>query len=718
MNGSIIIDNSPEVKITLLNEFPVGKSSAFSFGRKSMSTQSTEADEPKHDLRGNDYRLKLVAKVSTLKVDGVEVQATHVKISDDGYAFVSYNEKGEPHRGGVVVYKYTVKGSTLDDVTVDVETVSSMLLRNAEFSALDYYNGKLYMTGASSEPRFGYNRSTDRGNYAFFMVMEMDPAKKTFKPVDPEAIIKLTSFQGTSIRVLNDMVYVTTGDGTNGTQGGLYLYDANDYSFVKFIQKNNKGENIVHARSVDVDENHIYLMQANHSRVTKFDLNGNFVSELYNAPDEATQQDAKSEILAWGKYLFVAQNESGVRMLYKDGKDENGSSVNDMLHAPNSFSDDWDNENEVTNSTSMNCDPKRDSNGKYVESNMLLVANGARGISWYDIMTDDDGKDWIVPCNDNTILGGNEGSANFITSKGNIVFVADGLGGLKILYIGFNNGSTPPPVATGCDDFMPYLFNGTHTGVLLPEKLSVFSNSAHPIIKTLFSDAAAIQDYIEITNATDLYISYMSEGAAYFNSLGYFVIPASVPKTAQDEFQYYQNVVRPNMSTQVAGRSILKDEYIIFKSVADVKRGGSLKAPNTYRIGTSKFNAGDRVVLFMAPNGWRPQSDNVEVFFGTSSGTFQLFFTHKGINANIRTSFDNWDNKFGNFKYIAHNSFYSADCRSLVLFFEDDYGRGSDLDYNDAIFTISDNVEDKEVANFKLPKYTVTTVDGVQKITW
>jgi len=707
MDGSIIINNHPNVKITLLDVFPEGKSTTdFSIKSKSTSNKSTAADEPVNGLRGHDYRFKLVAEMSTLKVDGVEVQATHVKISDDGYAFVSYNERGEPHRGGVVVYKFTIHEGTLEKVKVDVVAVSSMLLRRAELSSLDYYNGKIYMTGASSESKLGYNFRKDGGNYAFFMVMELNP-DKTFKPIDPEAVIKLTSFQGTAIRALNDKVYITTGDGTNNTKGGLYIYDANDYSMINFISQSPSGKNIEHARSVDVDDNYIYLMQANHARASKYDLNGNIVGEIYNAPNEAMQRDAKTEILAWDKYLFVAENESGLRMLFKDG-----SGINDMLAAPNSLSDDWDDENEVTNSVSLNSDLKKNSKGETVQSNLLLLANGERGVYWYDIMTDDDGKDWIISSSENSILYGT-GSANFITSKGNIVFVADGLGGLKVLYIGFNSGDTDEPITEGCNDFMPYLFNGRGTGVLLPERLSVFSSAAHPIIKTLFSEPSDVPDYIEIINSTDLYISYMSEGADYHNCLGYFVIPASVPNTIEEEFKYYNETVKPNMVTTVGRRNILKDEYIIFKNVADVKRGGPLKAPNTYRIGNRKYNSGDRIVLFMVPEGWKSQNNNVEVLFTPSGGTSQLFFTHKGLNSLTNVPFDN---KFANFKGIGYNTFYSVDCKSMVMFFEDDYLRGSDLDYNDLIFTISDNIDSKDVINFKLPKYRVSSENGTPKI--
>jgi len=697
LDGSIVINSRPNLTITSLNEFPEG-TPTLSSERKGMGIRSTDADDPGPNLRGNDYRFKLVAQVSTWKIDGVDVQATHVKICDDGYAFVSYNEKGDPHRGGVVVFKFTVSEGSLEEVKVDVEPINYMLMQKAELSALDYYNGKLYMTGASSDKNLGYRYQTDKSNFAFFMVMELDDSKK-FKPVEPNAIVKLTSFQGTSIRVFNDLIYVTTGDGTNGTDGGLYIYDANNYTLVRSIL----GSEYDHARSVDVDESGIYLMQAEHARITKFNHDGSGKNVIYNMPGESLQKDAKSEILVWDKYVFVSENESGLKMLFKENGDINAS-----LDAPGK-----DAKNEVTNSVSMNSDLKKNFKGDDVQSNLLFLANGGKGIYWYDIMKDEDGKDWVVPCKDNNILNGT-GSANFVTSKGNIVFVADGLGGLKILYIGFNNGGTDHPVSgDGCQEFMSYLYNGTkETTMLFPESSSVFRSNAHPIIKQLFQmpsveeAANSALNYIYITkDNTPLYITYMSEGAGWSNVLGYFEIPAEVAKNDQAEFDYWNTNIKPDMYTPSNRVNVLKDKYIIFKNIRDSKSGGPMVAGNTYQVGgdNKTFKAGTRVVLFMCPNGWRPQNNRVEVTFTTGT-TDQIFFMHKGFNKATNIPYAR---AYGDFAGVQMMSFYSADCNSMALCIEDWHMNGTDVDFNDIIFSLSDNLVHEKVTGFEAPKWAV-----------
>jgi len=421
-DGSITIIDHPDVEIKQKDEelMPVPTEPWLSISRKKLGIKAVTDDETQ--LRGNEYRFKLVAEMDPLRIDeypGFETQATDVKITDDGYAFVSYNDRGDPHRGGVVVYKYTVTDGTLDNAKVDVQIVTGIQMPNAEISAIEYYNNKLYMIGASSEPKFGYNEEKDGFNYAFLLVMDMN-TNKTFNRNATPKIVKLSSFQGTSIRVRNERIYITTGDGTHGTKGGLYILRTSDYSLVKFNEKD-------HARSVDMDAANIYLMQAEPERVFKYDLNGDNETALYITTDESMQPEAKSEILVWKKYLFLAENESGLRMLFK----ENGE-VNHAIDRPGE-----DENKHVTNSVCMNSDPKKNAYGDVVESDLLFVANGEKGIYWYDIVTDVKGKDWIVACGDrNSLLGENGMSANFISSKGNIVFVADGLGGLKVLYLG------------------------------------------------------------------------------------------------------------------------------------------------------------------------------------------------------------------------------------------------------------------------------------------
>ena len=422
-DGTVWINNSPDVNITGKNE--------------TLPTSETLKASYDGDLRVNEYTFKLVAEAGRLRITSnntnYDTQATHVKISDDGFAFVSYNLRGNPNIGGLVVYKYDITDASKGQISVSA--VTSIEMPNAQINSVDFDNNKLYLAGANNEPKLGYKGDSDA---AFFMVMELDPATKRFKQQEP-FVKQLTSFQATSIRKYQNRVYITVGDGTNSTKGGLYIFNANDLSQVKFLGSD---ESIVHARGVDVDNNNVYLYQANHARVTKYGADGVGGEKIYDVTGEAMQTNAKSEIFAWKDYLFISQNETGLRMLYKGPKVVDGELVivNDFIDAPNkSAGDGWDDETDVTNSVNMNSDPKIAKSGAKVQTDLLLVANGQQGLYWYEIVKDMTGKDRIAACPANSVLKDDNNSANFVTSKENIVFVANGLGGLKILWMDLND---------------------------------------------------------------------------------------------------------------------------------------------------------------------------------------------------------------------------------------------------------------------------------------
>ena len=126
---------------------------------------------------------------------------------------------------------------------------------------------------------------------------------------------------------------------------------------------------------------------------------------------------------------------------------------------------------------------------------------------------------------------------------------------------------------------------------------------------------------------------------------------------------------------------------------------------NVYQIGGvgKKFKAGDRIVLFMCPDGWSSQNNNVEVTF-SAGGQKQIFFMHKYFNEVTKIPYAA---SYGDFKNVQMNSFYSADCKSMALCIEDWHVTGTDVDFNDIIFAISDNITHREVTSFVPPVWAV-----------
>jgi len=237
------------------------------------------------------------------------------------------------------------------------------------------------------------------------------------------------------------------------------------------------------------------------------------------------------------------------------------------------------------------------------------------------------------------------------------------------------------------------------------------------------ADAAnATLKHIRITkDNTPLYITYVFEGAGWNNALGYFVIPASVPENDQAEYDYYVQNIRPKLTSTVGTGNdrvnVLNDEYIVFAYVRDVnpihsnRIPGQMEKGSKYQIGGEgkTFQEGDRIVLFMCPNGFIAQNNRVEVTFdpGANGNVNQIFFMHKYLNIQTGIRFAN---EWGDFAGVQMMSFYSANCESMVMIIEDIHTlhKELDFDFNDIIISVTDNLEDKPVTGFIPPKWTVS----------
>jgi hypothetical protein len=421
IEGALILSNAPtDVKVTRKNELITG--------------HLKRAVVP-----ANEYRWKLVAEMGTLAVvddrdrSGGTVrntQATHVKFSTrdlisithnphgHGSVFVSYNNRGTPNIGGLAIFNYLVGEGSIETASVVLDAIGTLRMPRAQINAVDYdpVTNRLYMVGANEDTRMGYRGDS---NLAFVMVMELNPATGRFILQEPVFIKQLTSFQATSVKKFDNKLYVTVGDGTRNTHGGLYIFDESDnFNQVGQIIR------LEHARSVDVDETGIYVFQANSSRVTRYNLDGTGGTLIFSDEGRALQKDAKSELLVWNDIVFVTENEAGMTLL-----DKTTGRILLQLERPGDCP-----ENQVMNSISINSDRKRTASGQLVQSDLLLIASGQSGMIWYDIIKDDLDITRLMVRGENTILQ-NMNSVNFVESRGNIAFVADGLGGLKVLYL-------------------------------------------------------------------------------------------------------------------------------------------------------------------------------------------------------------------------------------------------------------------------------------------
>lgn len=166
----------------------------------------------------------------------------------------------------------------------------------------------------------------------------------------------------------------------------------------------------------------------------------------------------------------------------------------------------------------------------------------------------------------------------------------------------------------------------------------------------LFSDAS--QQRIVLTKDADVYVSFVTEAATIGNVLGYYIYKqSSVPSSAEDI-----------------------DKQLIFPNVDN-----SYLAPGDSRkLGDAKLKAGTVIGFFLIVGGYHDDG----VYFKRPT-----FYT---------------DTKWNIDKAKQHVLYRESECGSIVVGFEDRNTSNADKDYNDIIFTVSDNIDSQETTSFDI----------------
>lgn len=170
----------------------------------------------------------------------------------------------------------------------------------------------------------------------------------------------------------------------------------------------------------------------------------------------------------------------------------------------------------------------------------------------------------------------------------------------------------------------------------------------------LFSDT--IRTELVITRETDIYVTFISEGAGWANTLGWYAYPANSDP----------------------GSGVAK--HVLFPHVSDavLQQGDMLKLEG-------RFPAGTVVGFYLILRGWEN---------GTINERKPFIFTNTNWNTN---------------QYQQHVLFKEGDCGDVVVAFEDRLlnDTSCDYDFNDVIFTVADNAEQREITAFDLRQVVV-----------
>ena len=183
---------------------------------------------------------------------------------------------------------------------------------------------------------------------------------------------------------------------------------------------------------------------------------------------------------------------------------------------------------------------------------------------------------------------------------------------------------------------------------------SVNNKLVHP---ELFSDTVLKQ--IVLKEASEVYVTFISSDASFNNTFGWYAYEESNPPQFGSEISW--KILFPNVSEDV------------------------LDEGDRLQLGSDEFPAGTVIGFFLIMQGWE---DGMVKSKGKT-----IHFTDSRLNPNQNQQ---------------HVLFKEEECGDIVLSFEDKpVDNFSDKDFNDIIFTITDNNEELTTTAFDLAKIVV-----------
>lgn len=340
--------------------------------------------------REPSVELTLVAEVESPVVGGEVVQATSVSVRNPESIVVSYNDRGATRRGAVDRIRRRGRRYELS---------ASVAFADADISAVDVDGSQLYAAQA-----------TDAEGFPFPAAVERLRLRGLGIQLEENTRTALSSFAATSVLEAGGFVYVTTGD-----DGDLFALDPDDLSVLAQHPLDD-------ARWVARDEERgrLVVVQGTPGRVSVFEegASGGSLTLLdsFGFPGADVPESKSTVDVADGK-AFVAAGPEGVQIVcLEDGR------LLGSVPRPDPAVVGLPPEVVVTNAVT-------------VDGNVMFISNGEAGV--YVAVSDRDFG--ASGCDDQeiTVLGhlrfGDRESVNHVDLEGDVLLVAGGLGGVKIV---------------------------------------------------------------------------------------------------------------------------------------------------------------------------------------------------------------------------------------------------------------------------------------------
>ncbi len=345
------------------------------------------------DAEAGDYPLSLVAQIAPPSfANGENLAATHVALDGD-YGYVSYNTVGQDYVGAIDVID-------ISDPT-NPRVTSRVYYTNADLNSIAYDNGYIYVAGGVDA-----EQSVTATANSLVAKIAVSGGRMNTSNI---AYGFQEGFNATDVRIIDNNVVVTSGQ-----DGLVVVYDKNDLTTLNEAPFSD-------LRAVAYSGNEIAVLDAAQG-VSFLDQNLNTLRSIAIESDFGI--DAKRTLDYLNENIVVSEGTKGAGVY-------NATSGSFVEYLPILTSPENAEPGEIV------------TNGVAVNENVLLMANGAGGLS-------------LSETNDNSTVGVGvielTGSINYVATKGDYIFAASGKSGFQIIKLNRPSDS----LAERCSELQSY----------------------------------------------------------------------------------------------------------------------------------------------------------------------------------------------------------------------------------------------------------------------
>ena len=324
--------------------------------------------------QAGDYPLTLVAKIAPPTFEnGENLAATHVALNGD-YGYVSYNTVGPDYVGAVDVIDISDPNNP--------RVTSRVYFTNADLNSIAYDAGYVYAAG-------GVDSEKSVTATANSVVVKIAVSGGRLNTSDITFGFQ-EGFNATDVSIMNNNVIATSGQ-----DGFVVIYDKNDMSILNEVA-------FADLRSVAYNGNEIAVLDAAQG-ISFLDQSLNVTRTIGIESDFGI--DAKRTLDFSNDNIVVAEGAKGAGIY-------NLNSGSFVEYLPILTSPENAEQGDIV------------TNGVAVNENVLLMANGAGGLSLNENTIDNTQGVGVIELT---------GSINYVASKGDYIFAASGKSGFQII---------------------------------------------------------------------------------------------------------------------------------------------------------------------------------------------------------------------------------------------------------------------------------------------